>query len=108
MQRDAVLKVKLSPLGAHVSMKPRADHSWRDTVDADVVVGQIAGERAGELGDGTLGRGVSDSARHAEDAGGRGDGDDRTFLVLSQMRQGGPDQVKVGVDVQVHRMPPLL
>src|SRR4029079_6276275 len=87
MERNAMLEIQLFAFGRHVGVKAGANDAGGDAVDADVVVGQIAGERASELRNCAFGRSIGNGSRYAEDACGGRDGNDAAFFVLTKVRE---------------------
>src|SRR5690606_21813447 len=82
------------------------DGAGRDGVDADAVLGEVLGERAGEPDDGPLRRGVVEEATGAGEGGDGGDVDDG--VALAEVVEGGLGEEDVAEDVGLERPPELL
>lgn len=93
---------------AHVRVEARAHDAGRDAVHADVVIGELAREGAGEMRNRTLHDLIRDVRMHGAQPCGRGDKDDGSLLARLHVRQRGAAEVKDGVDVDVERAIPVV
>ena len=101
MEGNALFEIQLLLLLAHGRVKTGADDAWGHAVHADVGLGTLARQRAGELWQRPLGHLVSDVAGQRAQTGGGRDQNNGAFLGRFHQRDGRAAKMEDRVNVDV-------
>src|SRR5438874_13287966 len=88
-------------------MKSCSDHSRRNAVHTDIVVGKLSRQRAGKLRQCSLGNLISDIGNDRSNPSGRRNQDDGSFLFLAHLRYDFATEVENRVNVHVKGTYPI-